>query len=110
MPTADLASSVNSFLSGARAFFDHLADIRDLQAERVGVPVDSDRSQPELLRTHDCPALMPAGDGPRGAGDCRGATPAAEIRSTIAWRVRAAIRSHSSKSSDTRRPSPNKPA
>jgi uncharacterized membrane protein YbhN (UPF0104 family) len=27
MPTADLASSVNSFLSGARAFFDHLADI-----------------------------------------------------------------------------------
>ncbi|HWW67456.1 MAG TPA: lysylphosphatidylglycerol synthase transmembrane domain-containing protein [Solirubrobacterales bacterium] len=27
MPIADLASSVNSFLSGARAFFDHLADI-----------------------------------------------------------------------------------
>ena len=40
---------------------DRLGDVRHLQPRRVGVPIDGDDAQPQLLRAQDRAALMPAG-------------------------------------------------
>ena len=39
---------------------DRLADVGDGEPERVGIPVDGDDAEPELLRAHDRPPLVAA--------------------------------------------------
>ena len=40
---------------------DRLADVGDGEPERVGIAVDGDDAEPELLRAHDRPPLVAAG-------------------------------------------------